>query len=247
MTTIEVEGESFNVADHWFWPQYNKKPWEQDTLETFKNHISEDTIFVDIGAWVGATVIFAFYCKCKKIYAVEANPESLKVLLNTLNLNEHIKDITTCKNICIADQDDKKVSFGQATSSASRIQHSGQYQVTTQRLDSYINEIKEKNNLFIKIDIEGAETLIMNQLKDILKNNNKIFLSLHPPFWQNLEENCDDFLKNINVDLYNIYSSNGEKINSNEQLRDMILSGEKQPAWGTEYGNFFEILIEYKK
>lgn len=241
-TNIKVEDNTFTVPPHWFWNEYNTEGLEPDTLATFKKYINSSTHFIDIGAWLGVTSLYAISCGCKKINAVEANPKSYSLITNMIELN-NLQDAINTKNICISDKNNQTVKFGIDTSSASRISDAGQYTVQTQLLTSYINEIKtsEYKDLFVKIDIEGAESLIIDQIDKLIKDYSaNIFLALHPPFWKDKKITTSliqHYFKDKNISL-----SDGDKISINK-LNDMLLSKNKYPRWGTKFGNFFEILI----
>lgn len=241
-TTISVEGVEFVVPDHWFWPEFKSSGWEPGTFNIFKNNINKQTTYIDIGAWIGVTAIYAYMAGCRNIHAVEANPESFKILSNITKWNNTLTTIVNLKNICITDTDNSTVKFGKHTSSASQITSTGQYVVTTQRLDSYIKEIEcEDHDLFIKIDIEGSELLLLDCLSGILNAKNKVLLSLHPPFWKDVVGGSNDIISTLSK--FKLYTVAGEPL-SVTTLKSMMTSKEKYPKWGTKFGNFFEIFIK---
>lgn len=239
---ISVDNRAFIVPNHWFWEEYKNTGWEPNTFKIFKTHITPNTHFIDIGAWLGVTSLYAIQCNCQHIHAVEANPQSFDLLDQTIKIN-NLQNQINIKNICIYNQNNKTIKFGIQTSSASRISDKGQYQVQTQTLASYLDEIIDNNHLdiFIKIDIEGTEAIIMDQIDEAIKNRSaKIFLSLHPPFWLNpinVNELMNYYLKDKQIVL-----ASGQKIDLNT-LSNMILSKDSYPTFGTKFGNFFEILI----
>lgn len=241
-TKINVEGNQFIVPDHWFWKEYNSIGWERDTLNTFKKHIDTNTHFIDIGAWLGVTSLYAMQCGCKKINAVEANPKSYALMCKMLKWN-NLQDLIDIKQICITDKNGEIVKFGKATSSASRILQNGEYTVSTQTLFSYIQEIIEDTykHFFLKVDIEGSESLIIDQIDNLFKIYKiKVFLALHPQFWSNKNEVIENIRSYFRHKT--IFLSSGKQISINI-LTDMLYSTNKYPEWGTKFGNFFEVLV----
>ena len=240
---IDVHGQKFQVSHHWFWDQYDESGWEPNTYSTLKKYLNEETKFVDIGAWVGLTSMWANTLGVKQVYAIEANPKSYELLLRTINNNTNLLSTVELTNVCITDKDEEFVRFGRDLSSASRLDITGEYQVKTSRLKTYIDQRALKENLFIKVDIEGAELLILQDLHEILCGRNKAFMALHPTFWSDKQSGHDlilDFLKDFSV-----YNDEGVILDLDE-LSAMILTKDEYPSWGTPHGNFFEILIESK-
>lgn len=239
---ICISDSFFVVSPHEFWREFKKDGWEPDTFNCFKAHLSRDVTFIDIGAWVGLCSMWATVIGCKKIYAVEANPRSYKFLKKTIDANKDLKDLVSLSNRCISDVNGTTVRFGRKLSSNSMISSEGHYSVITTTLSSYVNHIGVCDNLFLKIDIEGAEELILNEFISLGKSIKKlkIFLALHPPFWKNKESTCLKLLKickNFQITL-----SDGSSI-SESRLQEMILTEDNFPEWGTPYGNLFEILL----
>lgn len=243
MELIDVAGVTFRVSAHWFWKEYRESGWEPETYETFRRNLTDDTIYVDIGAWVGITLIWARLLGVEKIYAVEANPESYELLSRTVMENQLLEPCVDLTNICVTNKDTELVRFGRGLSSASRIEKDGDYSVLTTRLSSYLNKNGLSGNLFIKIDIEGAECLVIEDLANCLALGNKAFLALHPPFWEDKVASHDLIIESLKE--FCLFNARGETLEIKE-LSKMILSEEKYPAWGTSYGNLFEILVTPK-
>jgi len=90
----------------------------------------------------------------------------------------------------------------------------------------------------IKIDIEGAEELILKDLRILSNRNTAIWLSLHPPHFTDKKE----FVKQLFAleDDFIFVDSDNKALSMNVISRQ-ILSDDAQPEWGTEWGNLFEI------
>ncbi len=241
-TEIGVDGETFEVPNHWFWKQYKESEWEKDTFLTFKKHINSKITFIDVGSWVGVTSMYAYKCDCKNIYSIEANPKSFEILKGVKEMNSGLGSCMDVKNICITQKDNEVVKFGHKMSSASRITESGEYSVKTQTILSYLNEknIDYSSDIFLKVDIEGSELNVIDDLSSLITQNNKMLLALHPPFWESLESGCRTIMEHLKDKK--LFSVKGKQL-SHADVENMILTKEKFPEWGTPFGNFFEILI----
>ena len=240
--SIQVDSIKFKVIPHHFWREFKKDGWEPETYNCFKKNIKDNTTFIDIGAWVGVTLIWASVLGSKKIFAIEANPRSYKLLLKTINANDSLRESVTILNKCISDSSGDFVNFGKKLSSNSMISDKGDYRVETISLTKYLNLIKAQSNVFLKIDIEGAEELIIKDLI-LLKNtikDIKIFLALHPNFWKNKTLACSEIL---NLGKYFKITYPSGEIMSLQRLEEMIMTENEFPEWGTSYGNLFEIML----
>lgn len=248
---IMVDDKCFEVLDSWFWNVFDEG-WEKETLSVYKNFFTEEKdIYVDIGAYIGSAVFYASVAGANKIFAMEANPYSYYLLEENLKRNNDKIQMFQLKYSCVSDSDDKKIKFSATgpDSTAATMMKSNEEKVVWETdsvtLRSYLKSIDFNGNGLIKIDIEGAEILIVDDLIEIANlKKTAIFLSLHPPFWVDKEKNTELILSLGNY--YTIFDVSGVKVSS-QVLENMLLTEEKKPIWGTEWGNFFEVLLVSKK
>lgn len=240
--TIKVSNQRFKVSPHHFWKEFKEQGWEPETFDNFKRNITKETTFIDLGAWVGVTSIWASVIGCKKIYAVEANPRSYALLKKTISANQSLQEIISLSNHCISNVNGSIVKFGKKLSSTSRITKGGHYSVKTITLKNYINAIGSLDNVFLKIDIEGAEEQILDDLNALKKSiqHLKIFLALHPDFWKDKRSTCTALIEVCKE--FKMSLPDGDPMTLS-QLEEMVMTDEKFPHWGTSYGNFFEIML----
>lgn len=167
-------------------------------LEIFKKEIfffqtnSHKPRIIDCGANVGVSV-----CFFKKIYpnsrisAFEPDPKIFKLLeKNTKTIaNEGLK----LHNSAVWDKKGS-ISFKQNDSDGGKICQSGNTLVKTVRLSDFLNEKVD----LLKIDIEGAEKVVLPSIEDQLSNVDKLFLELHvsPDDLQLLEDACSILRRN---------------------------------------------------
>ena len=59
--TIHCNGHEFNVTrdDDAFWDRLEQGHWEPETLAVFDHYIGPETLHVDIGSWIGPTLLYA--------------------------------------------------------------------------------------------------------------------------------------------------------------------------------------------
>ncbi len=241
---LSIAGTPFLLQQHWFWAEFSNG-WEPETLALYRKFLPAGLTYVDIGAWIGPTLIYAHLAGAKQAHAVEANPKSAEMLRQNCRLNPALQNmLQSIDNLCIAESDGP-LSFGTAdgsaaTSSASSTKGHG-FTVQGCRLLDYLEKIDGLENAFIKIDIEGSELAIANDLVVIAQQHHELMLhlSLHPPFWDHPAQ-VTRLLDGL-VD-FNIYSADMTPV-SQAQLTERCLSREEKPSWGTPHGNFFEIVL----
>ncbi|MEN0006144.1 MAG: FkbM family methyltransferase, partial [Bacteroidota bacterium] len=241
---ILINKQPFYVLSHWFWKQYSDLQWEPSTYQLLQHYLHPASVFIDIGTWIGITSFYAAELGVKKIYGVEANPNTYKMVKENCYLNQIDADI---QNLCIHQQE-AMVSFGNPKtgtklSSAASIR-GDEWKIQGIRLSTYLAKYCPDNWEVMKIDIEGAEAFIADDLTTLSKRpNTTILLSLHPPFWTDQASIAQQLLAAL--EGFRVLDAQRSPL-SLTQLTKRILSKEKKPAWGTPYGNFFEVVLEGK-
>ncbi|MES9696309.1 MULTISPECIES: FkbM family methyltransferase [Bacillus] len=181
----------FNVISNphttWIWNEMNHGKWEEETFKIFDRFLSPAHSYLDIGAWIGPTVLYGAH-RAKHVYGIEPDPVAFKELLTNLSLNHSIFSKITPLNVAIAEESGDinlymRHSFGDSTSSLvpTISNHSCKVQALT------IYDLITQNNIqdinFIKMDIEGGEYSLIPQLQEFLTlNKPTLYLSLHPRF-----------------------------------------------------------------
>lgn len=148
--------------------------------------IDKDEVFVDVGAYIGDTLIEyvkAFGADCyKKFYCYEIVPKNIDLIRKNIEL-------FNLKNVIIREKGvSNKNGFMYITqnevSSIITLAEAGKLKVETVKLDDDINE----KVTFIKMDIEGAEEqALQGCLKTIEKHKPKLALSVyhnHNDLWK---------------------------------------------------------------
>lgn len=158
---------------------YNNK--ENETFEILDKYLSQDKIFIVIGEWIGTTAMYGSR-KSKHVYSIESD----SILCNNIlmNLKTNCVENYTVINKAIFNVDNLKLK----DDSTSHIYNNENTITLEQIIQTYQINIPEIS--LIKVDIEGGEENILNDLFDMrVKNNTPLYISFHYTWWKdkNLE------------------------------------------------------------
>ena len=186
--------------------------WEPDTFAIFDKLLKKNKVFIDIGAWIGTTSMYGCR-KSKHVYSIEADNLSIKDL--SLNLsNNCIDNNYTIINKAVFNEDNTTINFGKnifmkdskmndSTSQIINKNSSYSTQVKTITIDSILKKynIEPSSISLIKVDIEGGEENILNDLYYLYKNHKvPIYISMHYEWWKDNNLNRFSFLTQKNKD-----------------------------------------------
>jgi FkbM family methyltransferase len=183
---IKINGKIFSVSNddryQSFWRFFNDGSWESSTLNVIKNNLNHDDIYVDIGTWVGPTVLTAASTGCT-VYGYEPDPVAFAELQANINLNK--LERINIENAALFNHNGV-MNFGSGRSttlgdSVSSLMN-GEGTISVKVID-VSDEIKKScfiNAKMLKIDIEGAEYLTLPKMSHFLKERKPIILlSIH--------------------------------------------------------------------
>lgn len=243
---VTINKTHFQVSGHWFWKEFMEKGWEPLTYQLMRRTLSRNSIYVDVGTWVGPTILYAAEIGVKHIYGVEANPLTYQKLQRTIGMNELLAGVRVT-HICITDGSADHVGFGGKigadTSSASSIRGSA-WTVPATTLRGYLAASGLEHFDLIKIDIEGAEAFLASDLAYLSTHQNlTILLALHPPMWADVSGVAEELCNAL--ELYTVTDMKGDPL-SNIDILNRCRARESFPRWGTAFGNFFEIVLRTK-
>ena len=208
MKKITIRKCSFNVSDNnlEFWGKVEKNTWERDTFNIFDRFIDSDTVYFDIGAWIGPTVLYAAQL-AKKAFAFEPDPVAFGILKENTELNVSASWLNriTLYNKAVAIEEGfmnigSESGGGDSLSSSLFADKETSWKVETVAVPALIESNGLKGNkMLFKIDIEGGEyTLVPSLNKTFSENNAVLFLSFHPGnLFASLNSGNKNFLKKI--------------------------------------------------
>ena len=193
---IDHGGASFDVeandrGENAFWTKLETGTWEPDTLAIIENHVDSQTLFLDIGGWIGPTTLYAASLGAAVI-VVEADPKALPPLRRNVELNpqmaKRIEIVAKALYHNIGPTLDK-VRFGsrrKGGDSMSSLVHDKMataWEVETITPERLAELCRGAAHVFMKVDIEGGEYSIFPKNDALFSLNlSALHLSLHPQF-----------------------------------------------------------------
>lgn len=160
---------------------------ESDYLSEILTHIQTDDVFYDIGAHVGVHASFAARkISGGKVLAFEPVPTNVQFLKKNLDLNPGDTHIFS---IAIADKYGSS-SFAQPKNNREHggplgaiVPTNGDYSVDTAPMDDLVVDKNLPKPNVIKVDVEGAEPLVLKGMENTLTSSScrMLFLEVHLP------------------------------------------------------------------
>lgn len=187
--------------------------YEYEKRLVFEKKVHRDSIVFDIGANVGFYTLLASVLVGSngRVFAFEPVPRNLSYLRKHLQLN----GITNVEILDVAVTDKCSITFfdeGQ-NSSMGHIASQGQLEVKTVSLDGLTKKGEIPLPDYIKIDVEGAEMLVLSGAKSVLANAHPtIFLATHG---FEIHKTCREFLESLG---YHLQPVHGESINKTDEI-----------------------------
>ncbi len=184
---VRIHGMDIEVDpyDRPFWDKAALGLWEPHTFDVLSRMLTPDSVYCDLGAWIGPTVLFAAK-RCRYVVCVEPDPVAHQRLATNLRLNN--VDNVTLFPFALSDKTGQQriASFrGKlGDSMASLLAHGPSLsgaEVETVTWDAFGSACDVDAFDFIKIDIEGSEFDLLPKMEEYLvRQKPMVYLSLHP-------------------------------------------------------------------
>lgn len=181
---------TFRVADdpryREFWDWYETDEWEPDTLAVFARFLRPGSRYVDLGAWIGPTVLLAA-ATAASVVCVEPDPVARDALERNLELNPEARAKTTV--VAAAAGANAGVVLlaaegagGDSTSSVVGHTHAATtWTVPQVAAAELLREPAIGPGDLVKVDVEGAEYAIVPSLAaDLAARRPHLYVSFHP-------------------------------------------------------------------
>jgi FkbM family methyltransferase len=163
---LEVYGHRIRLPDlpryRKFYAKLKSGQWEPRTFNALAQHLDKSTTYVDIGAWIGVTAFWASNL-AKRVIALEPDPfcnEILELISphypNVVILNGALTPEPVLKLNAVSD-------FGSSETTALDIGDGEFVSVTGYSIGAIMKRAGE-GPFFVKIDIEGYEYKVMNEI-----------------------------------------------------------------------------------
>lgn len=229
MKRCKKRDTEFNISGQyslgWFIPKVQNGSWEENTFHILDHYQNHDKIYLDIGAWIGPTVLYSAN-KFKKVICFEPDPIAIERLNENLSVNSfhNITVITKAlsdKNsisqfggngelgnsmstllVGLDNKEDFYHNYGEEGFLSYEERKRDIIQVETLTIETALSmhNIDPTNVGLIKMDIEGGEIILipaMQTFLDTYKPN--LYISLHRVF---LRESDINYLLRILFDIY---------------------------------------------
>ncbi len=207
---IQIGELQFRVAataNFRFWSDVGQGRWEPNTFQILEKFLRSDTHYVDVGAWIGPTLLFAAQLAASSI-AFEPDPIAFRELTANVGLNcdEDWFASVDIRNQAVSSQVGvmklgSRGGGGDSMSSAFYSSEDTSWEVGTTTLEMLIEEQGlTGKQLFVKMDIEGGEYDLVPKLRRFFSESDvDLYLSVHPNLWlDRLSSNGgDSFLTRI--------------------------------------------------
>lgn len=185
---ITYHGETVTLADL---PEYRKfygklasGVWEPRTFRALSDQLGPDVTYVDIGGWIGVTPFWAAK-RAKRVIVVEPDPKCRSILKALLPLYPNVT-LSECALSSKASLTLNAVEgFGSSETSALPIGDGGSVTVQGCSMADLLGKAAP-GPVFVKIDIEGYEYEIAEELKRLDEDGavKGVQLALHPALYE---------------------------------------------------------------
>lgn len=206
--TVEDSEELHQEKDYNFWKE-KYSSWENETFNFLDKFLSKEKDYLDVGSWVGPTVIYASYF-CKNAIAIEPDPVAYRILNTNIELNNilNIKLINKAVSIFENSFMTESKFFGDSMTRISSNSNNG-IPIETIGLD---NLLDMGDFSVIKMDIEGSEFDVIPYYKTLLEEKKiPLHLSVHAPFFQDGEKKTSKLIDAFS-NVKSIHDENGNQI-----------------------------------
>jgi FkbM family methyltransferase len=210
--TVEDSQELHQEKGYNFWKE-KYSSWENETFNFLDKFLSKEKDYLDIGSWVGPTVIYASHL-CRNAIAIEPDPVAYRILNTNISLNDISNIRTINKAVSIFENSFMSESkfFGDSMTRVSSNSNNGT-PIETIGLDDLISM---GDFSLIKMDIEGSEFDVIPYYSSLLEEKKiPLYLSVHGPFFQDGQEKTSALIKSLSS-AKEVYSENGDRIDIRE-------------------------------
>jgi len=222
--TIRLNGKSFTILGNLEYLLFLSKYYEPNTYKIFDRFLDPNYSYIDIGAFIGSTVLYSAYL-AKKAYAIEPDPIAFKELQKNVILNPMLQGKIEMHQKCLYIRSEK-VKFGSMSKGGDSM---SSLLFADSRTSWFVDgitfpEFIRENNItdcnFIKMDIEGGELIVLPSMQDYLEKEKPIlYLSMHPHFFKDPKNDTKKIIDVLRI-YKNIYTDGGKKIELNDLLTE---------------------------
>jgi FkbM family methyltransferase len=185
VTTLVEEGRVLGLGD------------EEEFLRLFMAKIQPGDILFDVGTCVG---IFALHAALRgtRVWAFEPDPSYRKRLIRNIEINKLENSIKVVE-WAVSDRQGTVTLYTDGVEGISpslvQVGERGSILVNTDSIDNSIADGRIPTPTLVKLDIEGAEILALNGMKQLLSSKDApryLFIELHPNFLKGFQSSIEE-------------------------------------------------------
>lgn len=152
---------------------------EPEVSAFIENFVQKGDTVVDVGANIGVISLLAASRSAKKVYAFEPDARVYSSLVENVEYNQALGTIETWP-VALSNKNGRITFAPSATTETSHIAQTAEKgkSVPSQTLDSFFSKKRVKQAQLVKIDVEGAEMLVLQGAQRILSEQRIDCLSL---------------------------------------------------------------------
>lgn len=164
--------------------------YEASKFKWLQKNLTPKDVFIDVGANKGDfTLLASMYCD--KVYSVEPHPDNIEWLKKSIALNSfnNVDIIEGCATSISGTVD---LGIGAKSGHHSITAHRGKsIPVKAFRLDDVIPS--KHTQLVVKIDVEGAEKLVLQGMKHIMHNVRAFLIDVDSGDYAGVKDHLQEF------------------------------------------------------
>ena len=182
MRSVDIQGFTFQVepepGDYWGWIENGHYHADFESIERFA---SPDVTCIDAGAWIGAYTLYASK-KFKHVHAIEPDPVAFDILLINVDANKP-NNVTLYEGALMGHKG--TMTIGSTILGCSCTRESCKLNAVTVPCISLREFCKDiPGQLFIKMDVEGAESQILKDWQFFAERKPDLMVSTHLEWWK---------------------------------------------------------------
>ncbi|MFV0515646.1 MAG: FkbM family methyltransferase [Jhaorihella sp.] len=184
----QLGGERFRLDPYHsrFWRKASRGEWEPQTFAVLDTHLGPEGDYVDIGAWIGPTVLFGAR-RARHVWCFEPDPVAFRHLAWNIELNglQNVSAFAAAvsEGFGVARMASFGGEAGDSTTSLLNAGGTGGTDALTIGWDNFAHAVDLSRVSLVKMDIEGAEFAVLPTLVPWLRAQRPaLYLSTHAPF-----------------------------------------------------------------
>jgi FkbM family methyltransferase len=189
LISVNCRGRQFHVTDFQskFWASVNAGQWEAETFDLLDHCVTSDTVYLDVGSWIGPTLLYAA-SQARLSLGFEPDPTAYRALAANVALNPQLNPIKLHPTAISARRGETRMgsasSPGDSMSSLLFAGATDSWPVALHPIEDYESVLPAGAPTFLKIDVEGGEYDLLPALAGFVRRwRPTIYLSLHPYFF----------------------------------------------------------------